>query len=102
MSLVYSSQKARRDAARLLPPGAVLENEIERAILSGHVYAAQTGGYVFDPERRWVAHVTRRPGRLRERPRQWLVVALERHREADHGEPPPVQDKEEGYETADE
>jgi hypothetical protein len=54
----------------------VLEREVQNAVLAGRVCVSQSGGYVFDPERRWVAQVERRPGRLRERPRAWLVTEV--------------------------
>lgn len=72
--LVYATPKAARRAARLLP-GVVLERAVSAAIVQGDLCAGHRGGVVFlGPV---VAQVERRPGRLRDRPRQWLVVDLE-------------------------
>ena len=73
--LVYSTPKARERALKLLPRDAVLEVEVGKAIAAGDVNAGQGGGFVFGE--RWVARVARTNGRLRERPRSWLVVDVE-------------------------
>lgn len=75
--LVYVSGSVTRHAERLLP-GRLLEREVADAIIAGDVKAGQSGGYVFGDT--WVARVARVPGRLRERPRAWLVVGIERRR----------------------
>jgi hypothetical protein len=75
--LLYVSRAVARHAGRLLP-GRMLEREVQEAILAGNVNAGRHGGYVFGDT--WVARVARVPGRLREKPRAWLVVAIERRR----------------------
>jgi hypothetical protein len=75
--LVYASRPVAQNAGRLLG-GRVLEREVAEAILAGNVEAGRDGGYVFGDT--WVARVARVPGRLRERPRAWLVVGIERRR----------------------
>lgn len=77
--LVYASGRARREALDLLPADLVLEREVEKAILRGDVCAGRAG-FVFVDEYRAVAKIKRLPGRLRDRPRQWLVVGLEKNR----------------------
>jgi hypothetical protein len=76
--LVYATRRAAKQARRLLPRDACLEREIERAILQGDVCAGRAG-YVFIDSRRVVAKVERHPGRLRDRPRAWLVVDVVPH-----------------------
>ena len=74
--LVYAGPRAIQDARTLLGPNVVLENEVAHAIEAGSVVY---GGApkVFDPDGRWVAHVRRRPGHVRPRPRAWHVLAIE-------------------------
>lgn len=74
--LVYCSSLSRR-AKRLLPEGAVLENVVRDAIVAGRVSAGANGGVIFLDNLGLVAHAERRPGRLRARGRQWLVVNLQ-------------------------
>jgi hypothetical protein len=76
--LVYASQTARRDAARLLRRGLMIELEVERAIIAGHVTAGNAG-FVFLDDHKLVARVERRPGHLRPRPRSWLVTGVDRN-----------------------
>ena len=77
--LVYATDAARANAARLMP-GSVLEVEVARAIAAGDVDATHTGGFAFLDRLGVVARCTRVAGRLRERPRAWLVVGVERRR----------------------
>jgi hypothetical protein len=77
MPLVYATKRALAEAARLLPAGVCLENECEQLILDGHVISGQSGGLIFDRDKHWIARATRRPGRLRERPRAWLITQVD-------------------------
>lgn len=76
--LVYASVAAVEQARRILPAGRCLEVEVAEAILAGSVIGGNASGRVLGDG--WVAHVERTPGRLRPRPRAWLVVRLERRR----------------------
>jgi hypothetical protein len=82
--LVYVSPRAARQAARLLQ-GRILENAVQAAIVRGDVSAGARHGYVFLDEQNLVAKIERRPGRLRERPRSWVVTSLERNRNEQEG-----------------
>lgn len=79
-ALVYATRAALEDGRRLIP-GVCLENVVEAEIVAGNVTAGARRGFVFDREKRWVAEVERVPGRIRERPRAWLVTAIEPHSE---------------------
>ncbi len=76
LPLVYCSQAALRDAARLLGPRVILEREAERAIIDGRVVANRHAGRIVGEG--WVAHFRREPGRLRRSPRAWRITHLER------------------------
>lgn len=81
MPLVYLSDRAARRAARLLPTGVVLETEVSAAILRGDICGGARGGYVFLDTPGLVCRYERKPGRLRERPRSWVIVDLKSHDE---------------------
>lgn len=76
--VVYASaavvEKARR--RRVLPEGACLEREVERAIADGRVRDwSQGGGYAFSED--WVATCVRRPGRVRKSALAFSVMRIE-------------------------
>ncbi len=76
--LVYSSRRAREQAERLLPEGAVLENLVASAISDGRVSTGSHAGFVFLDRHRVVARIERRAPRLRTRgPRAWVVTRVE-------------------------
>ena len=72
--LVYSTDRARREAPRLIPPGAVPERVVEKQILNGCVVGGKRA-LVFGPG--WEAQVVKEPGRLRARPRAWRVICIQ-------------------------
>ena len=74
--LVYASTPALRDAQRLLGDHVVIENVVGDAISAGFATFGRAG-VVRDPAGAWLAHVKREPGRLRPRPRAWVVIAIE-------------------------
>ena len=85
--LVFIARGAAEDARKLIG-GPVPENVIADAIVQGHVQAGRVG-HVRDPDGRWVAHIERRPGRLRKRPLAWFVAAVTRpRRDTDVDHPP--------------
>jgi hypothetical protein len=71
--LVYATKTAREQAARLLP-GQVLEQAVAREILAGHVIGPVKASLVFAGDGSW--ETRRTPGRLRPRPRPWLVLTV--------------------------
>lgn len=73
MPLVYCSKRAAEQAGRLLPRGTVLENAVAEAIMDGHV----RGPYVLLKGGALLARVERQEGRLRPRPRSWLVIDVQ-------------------------
>ena len=73
-ALVYASRRARADAERLFPRGTCLERKVEREIVAGNVVGADRA-VVGDG---WIARTVRRPGKVRARPRAWLVLSIER------------------------
>lgn len=75
--LVYATLAASEQARRLLP-GRVLEVEVADAILAGNVIGVNRSCRVLGDD--WQAHVERVPGRLRPKPRAWLVLRLEARR----------------------
>lgn len=72
--LVYSSEVARRQAFQVMP-GVVLERAVAREIVRGNVIGGNRTGRVLGEG--WIAHVQRTEGRLRPRPRAWLVIRVE-------------------------
>ena len=72
--LVYATDSARREAPRLIPPGAVLERVVEKQILNGCVVGGKRA-IVFGGG--WEAQLVREPGRLRARPRAWRVICIQ-------------------------
>ena len=74
--LVYATVPAIQQAARLLPPGEVLERVVQEAVLEGALDAGEGGGLVFLEQHGLVAQVVRKPGRTRPRPRSWLVIDI--------------------------
>jgi len=75
--LVYATRRALAEADALLAPGVLLEDAIAGAIQAGNVSRADDDcWYVFEPST-WRACARREPGRLRPRPRAWLILALE-------------------------
>ena len=74
--LVFGTQRAAKEAARLLPFGVLLENVVADEILAGNVRRSGDELLVFRPNA-WRATVRREPGRLRPRPRTWIVIDIE-------------------------
>jgi hypothetical protein len=78
--LVYIDAAALRQARELMEPNVVPELAIRDAIIAGHASVGRVGR-VLDPGGIWVAHVERRPGKFRPRPRSWHVCAITRQEE---------------------
>ena len=74
--LIYATGRAQTQAGSLLPPGKPLEVAVTEAIENGGiVVAGRHGGRVIGDS--WVARFERRPGRLRPRPRSWVVLDVQ-------------------------
>jgi hypothetical protein len=71
--LVYATKKALADWSRLDPPPGLLEREVAGAIREGRLRFHPP--MVLGDE--WEARVERRPGRLRPKPRSWLVLSVD-------------------------
>jgi hypothetical protein len=71
--LVYIAKGAMEDAARLLP--GCPENTIAQAISAGAVRVG--GGRAEIDGAGWGATAIRMPGRVRRKPRAWIVVSIE-------------------------
>lgn len=80
--LVYARPVARERALRLLPRGTVLEVAVSSWISAGGVRGTRAANHVDEPfevvspDGRYVAHVQRTEGRLRPKPRAWLVLDI--------------------------
>lgn len=85
MPLVYCAPRAAKKASKLMPD-VVVENAVAAAILRGDLSAGSRAGYVFLDDTGVVARIERHPGRLRERPKAWLIVDLQRHSEEHRSE----------------
>ena len=89
--LVYATRRALAEADALLPRGAILEEAVAEQILRGNVSRADDATwYVFEPST-WRACARREPGRLRPRPRAWLILALENLQNGRHVDGTPNQ-----------
>jgi hypothetical protein len=73
--LVYLTETAREQAAKLFP-GKVLEELVVAEILAGNVRGPIRASVVFAGDGTWEAETRRTPGRLRPRPRPWLVLTV--------------------------
>jgi hypothetical protein len=79
MILAYSTHTARKQAARLLPPGsAPIETLVEQAIAAGQIVEGSAGGVVFVGDDFLVCRVRRVPAIIRQKP-AWLVTAVHAH-----------------------
>jgi hypothetical protein len=79
--LVYCDSRALNEAARLLPRETCLENAVTRWIRAGLVVGERRRGGPFvvrSEDGRLEATVTREPGRIRPRPRSWVVHSVRR------------------------
>ena len=89
--LVYATRRALAEADAVFPCGVVLEDAIAGAIQAGNVSRADDDcWYVFEPST-WRACARREPGRLRPRPRAWLILALENLQNGRHVDGTPNQ-----------